>query len=86
MRPQAEAKSIQLHATLDADGPLARLDGDSISDAMRNLVDNAIKYWTAGTTVEIVLQMTDDTVEHAQASRARSDRALSPTLHVIRNA
>jgi hypothetical protein len=40
---------------------------------MRNLVDNAIKYWTAGTTVEIVSQMTDDTVEHAQASRARSD-------------
>lgn len=56
MRPQAEDRLMQLSAHIGSDIPSIRLDAESISDAIRNLLDNAIKYSPAGTAVNVVVE------------------------------
>jgi signal transduction histidine kinase len=56
MRPQADAKQIELVLRVgDAIPPLA-LDPESVSDGVRNLIDNAIKYSPGGTRVALSLE------------------------------
>ena len=62
MRPQAEAKRITLSTSTAPDIPIVHVDVESVSDAVRNLVDNAIKYSPAGTTVEIGIRLDRDRV------------------------
>jgi two-component system sensor histidine kinase SenX3 len=62
MRPQAEAKRITLSTSTAPDIPIVHIDVESVSEAMRNLVDNAIKYSPAGTTVEIGIRLDRDRV------------------------
>ena len=62
MRPQAEAKRITLSTRTAPDIPIVHVDVESVSDAVRNLVDNAIKYSPAGTTVEIGIRLDRDRV------------------------
>jgi signal transduction histidine kinase len=62
MQPQAEAKRIILSTSTAPGIPIVRVDIESVSDAVRNLVDNAIKYSPAGTTVEIGIRLDRDCV------------------------
>ena len=62
MRPQAEAKQITLSTSSAPDVPIVHVDVESVSDAVRNLVDNAIKYSPAETTVEIVTRLDRDCI------------------------
>jgi signal transduction histidine kinase len=62
MRPQADAKQITLSTRSAPDIPIVHVDVQSVSDAVRNLVDNAIKYSPAGTTVEVGISRERDRV------------------------
>jgi signal transduction histidine kinase len=62
MQPQAEAKRIMLSTSAAPDIPIVHVDVESVSDAVRNLVDNAIKYSPAGTTVAIGIRRDRDRV------------------------
>jgi signal transduction histidine kinase len=62
MRPQADAKRITLSTRSAPHVPTVHVDVDSVSDAVRNLVDNAIKYSPSGTTVEVGITVEQDRV------------------------
>ena len=62
LRSYAEAKGIQLNLVVDAGFPDVAIDRDSIADAISNLVDNAIKYSPAGTTVSVALRLAGDEI------------------------
>lgn len=53
----AKAKSIELNLDIEPDLPRCRLDSERFSQALNNLIDNAIKYSPAGT--EITLRARD---------------------------
>jgi two-component system phosphate regulon sensor histidine kinase PhoR len=60
----AETKQIALHWEKSASPVMARVDPDMITRAIRNLVDNAIKYTPAGGSVDVQALATDhSTVE-----------------------
>jgi signal transduction histidine kinase len=63
MRPQADARRIELSLNSASAIPALALDAESVSDAVRNLVDNAIKYSPDGTRVEVTLAAHTDRVE-----------------------
>ena len=56
LQPQAEAKRIQVDATLEPDIPTVRVDRAAIGDALDNLIDNAVKYSSPGSAVTIRVQ------------------------------
>jgi signal transduction histidine kinase len=60
LRPQAEAKGIQLAAQADLGLPDLPLDKAAIGDAIENLLDNAIKYSPSGTQVSIHILSADN--------------------------
>lgn len=53
LRPHAEARGIQIGLTVEAGLPDVAVDRESLADAVGNLVDNAIKYSAAGTTIQV---------------------------------
>ncbi len=57
MRSHADAKGIRLDLAIDDGVPDVPVDRESIADAISNLVDNAIKYSPAGTTVSVAMRM-----------------------------
>ncbi len=62
LHPQAEAKGVRLETQI-ADGmPELPLDKLALTDALENLLDNAIKYSPAGTRVMVTVQAVDHTV------------------------
>lgn len=62
MRVDAEARGISLEVRIDDDIPEIQLDGAAIADALENLIDNAIKYSSAGTRVSIAVRSHDGDV------------------------
>ncbi len=55
VRPQAEAKRIQVDIRVGDGIPDLALDRESMTDAIGNLLDNAIKYSPAETTVSVAI-------------------------------
>jgi signal transduction histidine kinase len=62
MRPQAEAKNIAFSLDVQQTGEIT-LDDAAITDAIQNLIDNAIKYSPAGTKVFVSCASRDHQVE-----------------------
>ena len=62
MRPQAEAKQIVIDLQVVPHLPTLALDTASIDDAIRNLLDNAIKYSPERGRVSVVLAVRDGEV------------------------
>jgi signal transduction histidine kinase len=62
-RPRAAAKGIDLRLEVPRDAIELNLDRHSISDALDNLIDNAIKYSPAGTVVTVGAKTADWGVE-----------------------
>jgi signal transduction histidine kinase len=63
MRPQAEARHIALQVEDVPNIPPLALDAKSVSDAVRNLIDNALKYSPSRSTVQVALRAGEDKVE-----------------------
>ncbi len=63
MRPQAEARRIELDLRIAPGIPTLALDSDSVADAVRNLLDNAIKYSPDSTCVDVALDLSEGHVE-----------------------
>jgi signal transduction histidine kinase len=59
MRPQAEAKGIKLEAETGESIPEVPLDEVAITDAIENLIDNAIKYSPPQTMVKLSIRIDD---------------------------
>jgi len=57
LRPQAEAKDIQISARVIGAVPDLPLDVQAMFDAVRNLIDNAIKYSPAHTEITVALDI-----------------------------
>jgi len=62
IRPQAEAKQISIIINPDKRMPNAEIDESSITDAIENLLDNAVKYSSNGSTVSIRTELIEDFV------------------------
>jgi signal transduction histidine kinase len=62
LRPQAEAKSIRLEIRIEDAIPELPLDKSALTDALENLLDNAIKYSPAGSRVAVTARAADHTV------------------------
>jgi signal transduction histidine kinase len=55
LRPQAEAKAVSLEVSVAGNIPAVRFDRATMTDALENLVDNAIRYSHAGGKVSVTL-------------------------------
>ena len=62
LRPQAEAKKIQVDMRVGDGIPDLALDRESMTNAIGNLLDNAIKYSPAETTVSVAIGCSGDVV------------------------
>jgi signal transduction histidine kinase len=62
VRPQADARQIQIEVSAVGGIPPLALDADSVSDAIRNLLDNAIKYSPDHTRVSVGIDVGDGRV------------------------
>jgi signal transduction histidine kinase len=62
LRPQAEAKGIGLEAQTEGDIPELPLDKAAITDALLNLLDNAIKYSPSDTRITVTIRLVDHQV------------------------
>jgi len=62
LRPQAEAKRILVDLRVGEGIPDLALDRESMTDAIGNLLDNAIKYSPADTTVSVAIGCSGDVV------------------------
>jgi two-component system phosphate regulon sensor histidine kinase PhoR len=56
LRPQAESKSIAVDLELGGEVPKVAIDKASITDALDNLLDNAIKYSPANSRIQIKVE------------------------------
>jgi signal transduction histidine kinase len=62
LHPQAEAKGVRLETQIAEEIPELSLDQSALTDALENLLDNAIKYSPAGTRVTVTAQAVDHSV------------------------
>ena len=53
VRPHADSRHIVLTVETPGELPPVTIDGDAVADAVRNLLDNAIKYSDAGGSVDV---------------------------------
>ena len=63
LRPQAEAKRLTVELRVAQGVPVLGLDVESVADAVRNLLDNAIKYSPSDTGITVELETTRRGVE-----------------------
>jgi signal transduction histidine kinase len=61
-QPQAEAKGVRLETRVENELPELSLDEAALSDALENLIDNAIKYSPAAARVMVTARAGDDNV------------------------
>ena len=62
LRPHADARNISLRIKAEKDLPVLNLDEAAMTDALENLIDNAIKYSPPGTEIEIDVRSRDSEV------------------------
>jgi signal transduction histidine kinase len=62
LQPQAEAKGIALESRVEGELPQTMLDRAAMTDAIENLIENAIKYSPSGTQVKVVVRSFDHQV------------------------
>jgi signal transduction histidine kinase len=62
LRPQADAKGMTMTVTTVPDLPPVDLDAESMSDAIANLIDNAIKYSPDGSRVGVSVDREADRI------------------------
>jgi len=55
IRPHAEARRIALALETPRELPSLAMDADAVADAVRNLLDNAIKYSDPGSSVDVAI-------------------------------
>jgi signal transduction histidine kinase len=65
LQPQADAKRMTLTVTITPDLPQLDLDAESMSDAVANLIDNAIKYSSENSRVAVSVDREDDRIRVA---------------------
>lgn len=58
-KERADAKDLRLSVAIPAETPAVRADRRAVEQVLGNLVDNAVKYCTAGATVTIKAERTD---------------------------
>ena len=63
MRPQADAKHISLQLAVPQNIPAMFLDPAAVFDAIRNLLDNAIKYSRSDSSVDVRVETSGATVD-----------------------
>ena len=82
MRPEAEARAVQLEGRYAADLPFACADLGMVERILHNLIDNALRYTPAGTAVRIdVLQQ--DRKLHLEVCDAGDGIAPSDLPHIF---
>jgi two-component system, OmpR family, phosphate regulon sensor histidine kinase PhoR len=62
LRAQAQTKGIRLESRVGDNIPLIHLDKAAITGAIENLIDNAIKYSSSGTRIDVVARRNGDRV------------------------
>ena len=62
LQQSANAKGISIEASLDPNTPLLRLDKAAVTDALANLIDNAIKYSSSDTVIAVNVRRNADCV------------------------
>jgi two-component system sensor histidine kinase GlrK len=67
IEPLCQAKNIRLETDVGPGLEKARMDGDRILQALRNLIGNAVKYTPSGGLVRVAARMVEDKVEVAVA-------------------
>jgi two-component system sensor histidine kinase GlrK len=67
IEPLCQAKNIRLETDIGPGLEKARMDGDRILQALRNLIGNAVKYTPSGGLVRVAARMVQDKVEVAVA-------------------
>ncbi|HUK59025.1 MAG TPA: ATP-binding protein [Stellaceae bacterium] len=78
---RAEARGMRIDLDLPADEPLiAPGDGDELAQVFQNLIDNAIKYGTPGTAIEVVAQRSSRLLPSARG-RERATISLAVRDH-----
>ena len=75
MRPQAEAKAIQLHSLLDNSPILVPADPTRLQQVVDNLLSNAVKFTPEGGRIEVSLTYTNS---HAQIQVKDTGKGISP--------
>ena len=63
VKEMAEKKEIKLHIELDEELPLIKIDVEKIKIAIQNLIENAIRYTSAGGEVTISLKYIKNRIE-----------------------
>jgi two-component system, OmpR family, sensor histidine kinase BaeS len=64
-RPQFAARGLALTEAHDAALPVVEADGDLVSQALRNLIDNALRYAPPGAAVTVAVRLEGDGVRLA---------------------
>jgi signal transduction histidine kinase len=62
LQPQAEARKIWMEVNAETDIPPVALDRAALTEALQNLIDNAIKYSPAGTRITVGVRAVDHQV------------------------
>jgi signal transduction histidine kinase len=73
--PQFAARGLTLTEAHDAALPMIQADGDLISQALRNLIDNALRYAPAGAAVKVAARVEGDGV---RLSVSNSGEGIAP--------
>jgi signal transduction histidine kinase len=60
--PQAQAKNIRMEIESGRDLPEVFIDGEAVSEAIENLVDNAIKYSPVNACIRVALRLVNGAV------------------------
>jgi signal transduction histidine kinase len=63
LRPHADAKGMRIEVAIDPSLPPLDLDRDAITDAIGNLLDNAIKYSPPSSTIVVAVRADDSQVQ-----------------------
>jgi two-component system, OmpR family, phosphate regulon sensor histidine kinase PhoR len=82
LEPRAEARGMRIDLNLPADEPLSVPgDGDELTQVFQNLIDNAIKYGTPGTTIEVEARHSARLLPGARGGRERASISLAVRDH-----
>ncbi|HAX76547.1 MAG TPA: hybrid sensor histidine kinase/response regulator, partial [Cyanobacteria bacterium UBA11372] len=76
LRPQAEAKAIQIETELDPDAQIVTGDPERIRQIIWNLLSNAIKFTDFEGKVQIKLSLADGVPRQSQGTRVRQSQGV----------